>query len=276
MLEYDIENRPLNLPPGRLWLRKIAVRAVGLLYRLRFALFSGAAPAFGLFALRRVRGTGFSADTLVWPGTMVVKLRNPLMRVWRDSHPNERRNKTALLHDLIEGRFAREYDMLRRLSEMGLSPRPIAHGPYFVVMEHVDALPLHTCLDDRPHLMRLVTGAIERMHKAGLHHGDLTMGNILVDSRDRVYFIDFETAFAAFVSLRDRDTLDYVFFLRRFYRRYPALAARHAAGFCREILEVHPDFASEAAKFADYMAEDVTADIREAQKHRITAEGAVP
>jgi tRNA A-37 threonylcarbamoyl transferase component Bud32 len=235
---------------------------------MRFALFSGIVPAISLFALRRIRGTGFSADTLVWPGRMVVKLYNPLLLRTHVAVYGEQSDKTALVRDVIQGRFAREFGMLRRLAEIELAPNPIAHGPYYLAMEHVDASPLYKCLDDRPHLARCVVEAVERMHEAGLHHGDLTMGNILADRHDRIYLIDFETEFAPFVPAEERDTLDYVFFLRRLHQRHPGLAARHGARFCREILDVHPAFVSKTAKCAALVTGKIAADIREAEMNR--------
>ena len=233
-----------------------------MLCRTRFALFSGVVPKWGLFALRRVKGTGFSADTLIWPGRVVVKLHNPLMRLRHLSVPKKQRDESAFIYGPIKNRFEREYDMLQRLSGIGLSPTPIAHGSYYVAMEYVDASPLYACLDDRPHLVSRVIHAIERMHEARLHHGDLTMGNILVDSHDRIYLIDFETAFADFVPDEDRRTLDFVSLLRRLHQRHPGLAARYAADFCRQILRVYPGFAGDVEKFDRYMTDEVAADIR--------------
>lgn len=98
-----------------------------------------------------------------------------------------------------------EYDLLARLRADGLPvPRPIAaryvpFGPFYradIITERIpDARPLQDLLFDMPLTPDVWTAigvAIRKLHDQGVFHSDLNCRNIMLDTSDQVWFIDFD------------------------------------------------------------------------------------
>ncbi len=118
----------------------------------------------------------------------------------------ERRGGMAasLLPDLylLEGPFRREWEMACRLAEAGLAPQPYAQvfrpaGPLFAVFTLSQAIPeapslLGLWMERRlgPGQLRAAGAAVGRLHRAGLLHGDLNAGNLLLDEGGAALFLD--------------------------------------------------------------------------------------
>ena len=90
-----------------------------------------------------------------------------------------------------------EYHVYRRLS--GIEGIPACHGfiqKQFLVLEHVDGIPVRNApIVDRKHFFESMLLLIQRVHTAGVAHGDLKKkDNILVADGRFPYLIDFGVA----------------------------------------------------------------------------------
>ena len=98
-----------------------------------------------------------------------------------------------------------EFDLLSEMREEGLPvPRPVAarfvpSGPFYraeIITERIpDAEPLQDVLKDRSLPSQLwvdIGAAIKNLHAHKVYHSDLNCRNIMVDVRDKVWFIDFD------------------------------------------------------------------------------------
>jgi len=101
----------------------------------------------------------------------------------------------------------REWRILERARRAGLPvPEPIAacicrSGLWYravLIMAYLQDTEMLTQRLERevlkPGSWHRIGLLIKRMHAAGIHHSDLTSDNILIDSRDRFYLVDFDMA----------------------------------------------------------------------------------
>ncbi len=104
-----------------------------------------------------------------------------------------------------KSRPLREFDLLGEMHAEGLPvPSPVAAqyvpiGPFYradiITLRIPDARPLQDVLIDRPLTPRIwiaIGANIRKLHDHGVYHSDLNCRNILIDTRDSVWFIDFD------------------------------------------------------------------------------------
>jgi hypothetical protein len=103
---------------------------------------------------------------------------------------------------LLHGPFLREWQLACRLSALGLSPQPVAQefhglGPLFGVYSASHSITGGTSLVELwrkgkavPSLWREAGGAVGRLHREGVIHGDLNVGNLLVTVDEAIQFLD--------------------------------------------------------------------------------------
>lgn len=104
-----------------------------------------------------------------------------------------------------DSRALREFDLLAEMYADGLPvPAPVAAryapmGPFYradIITQRIpNARPLQEVLGERTlslQLWRAVGAGIRNMHDHGVYHSDLNCRNILLDTSDRVWFIDFD------------------------------------------------------------------------------------
>lgn len=102
-------------------------------------------------------------------------------------------------HDEARESFIREINAASRINHPGviryLGYGESPHGGPYVLSEWIDGRPMHAI--DRPseqrftRWLRQICEALQAVHEAGLVHGDLTPGNILIDYHDRITITDF-------------------------------------------------------------------------------------
>ncbi|MFC4245230.1 class III lanthionine synthetase LanKC [Gryllotalpicola reticulitermitis] len=116
------------------------------------------------------------------------------------------------------GRTRNEEEILRRLGDdptfVGIVDAFDADGHRFLVLEDIDGIPLSKALVQRSPMVRADRGvvdyldyrawaleiadqierAVARLHAAGIRHGDLHPGNVLITPTSHVRLIDFEMA----------------------------------------------------------------------------------
>jgi tRNA A-37 threonylcarbamoyl transferase component Bud32 len=99
----------------------------------------------------------------------------------------------------------REFDLLREMRAVGLPvPVPVAaryipFGPFYradIITQRIpNARPLQEILLDRPlsaQVWTAVGAGVRQLHDHGVYHSDLNCRNIMIDTNDRVWFIDFD------------------------------------------------------------------------------------
>jgi len=103
---------------------------------------------------------------------------------------------------LLEGPFRKEWSLGLRLAGLGLSPHPLAQelwsrGPFFKVHIATEFLPHAASLLARwraeslkAESLRHVGAAVGRLHRAGVVHGDLNAGNIMIVPEGGACFLD--------------------------------------------------------------------------------------
>jgi len=75
-----------------------------------------------------------------------------------------------------------------------------AHGALFLVMAHVDGVPLREWWQRRPpftalrEVLRQLADALQAAHDAGVVHGDVKPDNVMVGADDRLHLVDFGLA----------------------------------------------------------------------------------
>jgi len=102
-------------------------------------------------------------------------------------------------------RALREFDLLREMHTDGLPvPSPVAAqyvplGPFYradIITQRIpNSLPLQEVLGDRAlssHLWAAIGAHVRDLHDYGVFHSDLNCRNILLDTNDRIWFIDFD------------------------------------------------------------------------------------
>ncbi len=112
-------------------------------------------------------------------------------------------------------RIDREWNAYTRLSPLGLAPTPLIRGPDFMVCSWLPWDRASRCLVADPGdiwpLLEAVLPAIVSMHRTGLTHLDLNLGNILFDRKSgRTCLIDFEFGPAEWVGMEQQMTFDYL------------------------------------------------------------------
>jgi tRNA A-37 threonylcarbamoyl transferase component Bud32 len=103
---------------------------------------------------------------------------------------------------VLPGPFEREWRLASRLADLGLAPRPLIQeflraGPFFQVFVASEALSRAASLLDLwqagamdKAAFRRVGAAAGRLHRAGVLHGDLNAGNIMLGPEGGVFFLD--------------------------------------------------------------------------------------
>ncbi len=95
--------------------------------------------------------------------------------------------------------FLREINLASQIKHPGviryLGYGESPHGGPYVISQWIDGHSLHEVTDVTPkrilQWLRQICEALGAVHRAGLIHGDLTPGNILVDGEDRITITDF-------------------------------------------------------------------------------------
>lgn len=100
-----------------------------------------------------------------------------------------------------------EFERLQQVRRLGVNaPEPLAfavrgkllYHAWLITKELPDARPLSAISLDAPlaaaAAMPALTGQVKRLIRSRIHHVDLHPGNVLLDSQDRVYLIDFDQA----------------------------------------------------------------------------------
>ncbi|KIN73331.1 3-deoxy-D-manno-octulosonic acid kinase [Sulfitobacter guttiformis KCTC 32187] len=104
-----------------------------------------------------------------------------------------------------KSRALREFDLLSEMHAEGLPvPLPVAaqfipFGPFYradIITQRIpDARPLQEVLFDRglsTNLWRQIGAHVRQLHDHCVFHSDLNCRNIMLDTRDRIWFIDFD------------------------------------------------------------------------------------
>lgn len=102
-------------------------------------------------------------------------------------------------------RALREFDLLSEMHSEGLAvPVPVAaqyvpFGPFYradIITQRIpNARPLQEVLGDRAlpsQLWRAIGAKVRNLHDHGVFHSDLNCRNILIDTSERIWFIDFD------------------------------------------------------------------------------------
>lgn len=112
-------------------------------------------------------------------------------------------------------RLNHEWHVYERLSPLGLSPQPIwraddAIACGWMTWPRVSEIVLRDRAEFWPSFSAIVP-AVSQMHRLGLTHLDLNLGNILTDpATRRVAFIDFEFAPAVWLTIPQQRAFDYL------------------------------------------------------------------
>ncbi len=99
-----------------------------------------------------------------------------------------------------------EAEMLRLANSANVGPTLIRHSRNFLVMEFIDGQPFLQWLENlvdsenaKDTVQKVIREILEqtwRLDEVGLDHGELSQASkhVVIDKRDRVYLVDFETA----------------------------------------------------------------------------------
>lgn len=112
--------------------------------------------------------------------------------------------EAALINELARQRFAREVEVIARLSHPGIVPiidSGVRKGLYFYVMDFVEGealdqvLPPGKC-DHRKAIetMIAICESVDYAHQRGVLHRDLKPSNVIVDKNGRAHLLDFGLA----------------------------------------------------------------------------------
>jgi|GEM_PF-5063527 len=106
--------------------------------------------------------------------------------------------RNALLRRMQVIGLRREARILKRLNRLapGVAPRLLGDSEASLELEKLAGPVLDEIADglaDDGNLFQQLAGAVGRMHAAGVAHGELRLGNLMLHE-DRVVIIDFETA----------------------------------------------------------------------------------
>lgn len=112
--------------------------------------------------------------------------------------------EAALINELARQRFAREVEVIARLSHPGIVPildSGVRKGLYFYVMDFVEGesldqvLPPGKC-DHRQaiEMMIAISESVDYAHQRGVLHRDLKPSNVIVDKQGKPHLLDFGLA----------------------------------------------------------------------------------
>jgi len=108
------------------------------------------------------------------------------------------------------GRLSREYEVLSKLSQLKLAPKPVLRDKSFLMMEFAQGKLLSEVLaspqtrtETKLVLTKKAFEAIVKIHQKGIIFPDLSPTNIIVNAGD-LKFIDFEIYFANYVPKEDQ------------------------------------------------------------------------
>ncbi len=102
-------------------------------------------------------------------------------------------------NEAARGSFLSEINLASKITHpcviryLGYGESP--HGGPYVISEWIDGHSLQDVTDVAPkkiiHWLQQICDAVQAVHRAGLVHGDLTPGNVLVDADNRITITDF-------------------------------------------------------------------------------------
>ncbi len=143
--------------------------------------------------------------------------------------------------------LGREFRALRRLDGVAGVPRLLADlGPHAMLMERLEAerLPRDEVNPPPIEFFDRLDALVSALHERGIGHGDLRRTNIMIDSEQRPYLIDFATAVTAKSGDSGLARIESVV-TRYFFRR---MARVDRAKLARIKAEFHPEALSKAER----------------------------
>lgn len=213
-----------------------------------------------LFTLKDLKcikkvGMGIS-DTLIVADKYVVKMRNRIKEmVVRTEYiyPYEG------FYEYVTGKekIKREFEILKQLHALNLTPRPLRHGDFYLVMEYLDATVASENLRESCFTVELIVSKIEELHGHGFYHGDLNLNNLLIDNKQNVYFIDFEVCYKAGTPDAIKRSLDYIILIEKIHRFYPEIFRRCGRAVILAVLRRDGVFVEHIRKFGKWLNPEI-------------------
>jgi Kae1-associated kinase Bud32 len=109
-------------------------------------------------------------------------------KVIKDRIPKSYRHK-EIDEKLRTSRTKREAKILEKLK--GITPKLIKTDKTLLEMEYIEGKALHDILTKKPLLAKKIGEKTGLMHDQNIVHGDLTTGNMILDKKNEIKFIDF-------------------------------------------------------------------------------------
>ncbi|MDD3160178.1 MAG: KEOPS complex kinase/ATPase Bud32 [Candidatus ainarchaeum sp.] len=106
--------------------------------------------------------------------------------------------RNELLDNMIRKRRTKsEAKIIKDLLTIINTPKiySVDENNYEIIMEFIDGLQLKEIIEKKPKFCKIIGEEIKKIHDYGIIHGDLTTSNILIDKKNKIYFIDFGLSF---------------------------------------------------------------------------------
>jgi serine/threonine protein kinase len=202
------------------------------------------------------KGNGLSSTFIVGE-KYAVKIRNEIASA-NNKKIYDGKFDGLFFYDDDNKRRRKEYYLFLALHTLGISARPVLFTNDTLVTEYIPAISLAETFGSlSPKLIDKIFSLVDRIHQAGIFHGDLNLSNLLLKD-DCLYIIDFESSRYIETGMEEKlFCLDIIIFIEKLHRFHPRIFFSSVSLLRSKIEMLRTSYISLPKACARYLSKDV-------------------